>query len=235
MSTFMEHIHRTDVPLFDADAMRLWAPVEFNREREGLADAYRHENGAITYVVYDDDGSHCNPREDNGNLTTLIQRNDRCIAIDTDDAGLQDAYDRFRNSGRGGSVGTTTRMQRYLNIYRSDIVHFCDYWQAGESYGWGYITRAAWEEEHMLPGAPGEKATLEKVEDFLTYTPTLTPADAFAQEVDLYRQWADGEVYGGIHVHPDGTDDSCWGFLGYDNHKDICGEFTDSPITETLY
>lgn len=216
--------------LFDADALLLWAPVEFDSTRERLSEAYRHENGAITYIVYDDDGQHANPRDSDCNLATLIQRNTRCIDVDSDDAGLTEAYDRFGNHRR---VGTTERMKRYLSIFRPDIVHYCDYWSAGDSYGWGYITRETWEREMAPP--PGPHPTPEAVQAWLTATTTITPEKAFKAEVEVYRQWCEGEVFGGIHEHPDGTSDSCWGFLGYDDHQDIAWHFTTSPITETLY
>lgn len=92
MSTFMEHIHRKDFALFDAEALHLWTPVEYEPDKYPmLSNAYRHENGAITYVVYDDDGSHANPREDECNLTTLIQVDSRCLDVDTDDHDMSRA------------------------------------------------------------------------------------------------------------------------------------------------
>ena len=226
MSTFMEHIHRsTDVPLFEPPD-EMWAPVEFERDTPDMVDAYRHANGAITYIVHDYDGSNSNPRGDEGNVATLIQCNTSCIHLDDDVAGLRDAFDRF---------GTSVGMDRYLAMFRPDILHWDPEWYAGrDSYGWGYVTREAWEEA-MFPPPPGEGATREQVEDYLEPTVTTTPEEAFDAEVKLFGQWAEGEVYGAVHVHPDGDTESVWGHLGYDDHKDIAAQMSESPITETLY
>jgi len=229
MSTFMEHIHRTDVPLFDADAMHLWRPVEYEPDRFPLlSDAYRHEDGSITYVCTQLDSEDSNPRQDDGNIATLIQVNTRCIEVDSDRAGLEEAHDRW---GRGH---LRAYFDRYLRMFRPDIVHYEPHWSAGDSYGWGYVTLEAWE-EHMLPDPPGENATPEQVEHFVSYVPTITPAEAFESEVKVYGQWCNGEVYYATNVHPDGTEESCGGFLGYDDHKDIADQVAGSPVTETLY
>ena len=195
--------------------------VEFDQNAyPNVCDAFRHADGSITYIVWDDDSSAENPREYDGNIATLIQCNDRCNDIDTDDAGLSEARDRL------------DAFERYLAMFRPDIVHYVGYWTAGDSYGWGYVTRADWE-------AAG-------------YTSTVTPQQAFEQEVDIYRQWANGEVYGAHHVtvgdpivvlgeegaYVDGfetVEEDCWGFLGYDDRRDIAATFTDSPIVEVLW
>jgi hypothetical protein len=226
MSTFMEHIHREETPLFDADALHLWTPVEFAPDDyPHLDDAYRHEDGSITYVCTQLDSEHANPREDDCNLTTLIQRNDHCIAVDTDHL-LNDAAERWWHDD--------PRMKRYIAMFRPDIVHYESHWSAGDSYGWGYITLEAWQ-ENMFPAPPGKDATPDAVEHFLSYVPTITPQEVFDAEVKVYGQWCNGEVYYAINVHPDGTEESCGGFLGYDDHKDIADQVAGSPVTETLY
>ena len=104
---------------------------------------------------------------------------------------------------------------------------------------------------YVPDGATPEEAA-KAADYFLEYQPTTTPEEAFKQEVDLYNQWASGEVYGAYHVsvgepivvlgeegaYIDGykeDEDSCWGFLGYDDRKEIAQHFTDSPVTEVLY
>lgn len=233
------------------------APVlEFDEKKhEHLADAYRHDDGSITYVVWDSDGQSANPREDE-NLTTLINEARNYIAIDTDDAGLSDARRRWEWTDYGSVVGdalyrdpsrvdTTIYntgaeklMQRYVAIFRPDIVHYVHRWEFSSSqsdyhYGWGYITRERWDE-------------------LMGDTPTDDAGKRFDGEVDVYRQWVAGEVYGAIHetlgepivelgeqgAHITGykvDEEDCWGFLGYDDHKDICGQFTNSPVIDTLY
>lgn len=191
-----------------------------------MVDAFRHADGSITYIVYDDDAADSNPRDYDGNIATLIQGNSRCIDLDLDDAGLSEAARRFE-------LGSEL-FERYLAMFRPDILHVDPYWSAGDSYGWGYVTRENWER------AMGED-----------YDGDVTPESAFDAELKLYREWAEGEVYGAHHVtigdpivvygdhgaYVDGyltEDDSCWGFLGYDNHQDIAATFTNSPITEVL-
>lgn len=234
------------------------------RRYEWVSDAYRHEDGSITYIVPDMDGEHANPREDDDmNVSTLIQENNRYSDIDVADSSLTEARERFDCYGRRGTSahgyahGTRVRldreamMHRYIAIFRPDIVYYADWVSIGrDGYGWGYVTEETWR-THMYPEKPyGE--TPEAVENWLNYEPSSTPEEAFKQELDLYEQWANGEVYGGVHVsvgkpivvlgehgaYVDGyeeDEDSCWGFLGYDDHKDITEQFTDSPITEVLY
>jgi hypothetical protein len=237
--------------------------VDEHTPPEHVYDIYRHEDGSVTYIVLDQDSGHCNPREDDGNVATLINRNDRHIDIDTDDAGLQAARDRFDGYGvRGWSNqrygrGARSRydredmVQRYIRIFRPDIVHYADRWDYGrEGYGWGYVTREAWR-EHMFPTL-ADDATDEEKQAWLDYEPGCTPEEAFDAEVKLHGEWAEGDVFGYVHVsidkpivvlgeqgaYVDGyttTEDSCWGFLGYDDHKEIAMQATDSPITEVLH
>lgn len=238
--------------------------VEFDQGAyRDVLDAYRHEDGSITYIVYDDDGEHANPRECDGNVATLIQENSRCLDIDMDDAGLGEARERFDCYGRRGtsahgyahgtkvSLDRQAMMARYIAIFRPDIVYYTDWWSAGrDSYGWGYVTTEAWREA-MYPQPPDDDS-LGALEEWLDFEPSVTPEEVFDSEVDLYNQWANGEVYGAYHVTVgdpivaygdhgayiedyDTEEDSCWGFLGYDDRKEIAMSFTNSPVTEVLY
>jgi hypothetical protein len=243
--------------------------VEFDRGAyPNLCDAYRHENGAITYIVADIDSSDVNPRNDDGNIATLIQKNTRCIEIDEDEAGLSEARDKWNWTDDASfftympkfhdtpvnralwQVGREALIERYITIFRPDIKHYVDYWSAGDSYGWGYVTKAAWDE--AMYRKPPEDATDAELLAWVDEEPSCTPEEVFKSEVDIYRQWADGEVYGAFHVSVgkpiveygehgayvdeyDTEEDSCWGFLGYDDHKDIASNFTSSPVTEVLY
>lgn len=198
-------------PAIDAVEDQIGDVVEFDEAYPNMLDAYRHLDGSISYIVPDEDGEHVNPRNNDGNVSTLIQVNHRCIDIDHDDEGLREAHERFTEDG------ALDLMRRYLAIYRPDILHYDDNWSAGDSHGWGYVTRESWE---RWMGAD--------------YSGDVTPEQAFDQEVDVYRQWANGEVYGCVHVTKQ-DDDSVWGFLAYDDHKDIAKQFTESPIIDTLY
>lgn len=181
-----------------------------------LSDAYRHEDGSITYITGDPmPGDTESPRTYHGNVATLIQTNTRCIEVDDDDAGLTEACERWVWAGNPDRDGY---LKRYLAIFRPDILHFDPHWSAGDSYGWGYVTRESWEQ------AMGED-----------YDGEVTPEQAFDQEVRVYGQWANGEVYVSCHVAKRNSEpEFCHGHLGYDDHRDIAAQYTDSPILEVL-
>ena len=175
----------------------------------GESDAYRHEDRSLTYVFYDPNPQDTeSPRTYDGTVSTLIQRNTRCIDIDDDDAGLAEARERF----------THALMKRYLAMFRPDIAYYAEHWSAGDSYGWGYVTREAWDRWM------GED-----------YDGDVTPEQAFDAEVKVYGLWANGEVYGSCHVAKRGAEpEFVYGHLGYDDHKQIAANHTDSPILEVL-
>lgn len=201
----------------------------------GHVASYAHADGSVTVVMYDPVPGDCeSPRDDDGNVATLIQENSRCIAVDTDDAGLAEAHDRW--DYRGGDV----YMARYLAAFRPDIAAYVNRWDAGDSYGWGYVTREAL----AAAGFSDDRETLSG-------TLQLRAGTLFDAEVAVYRQWADGEVCCAHHLTrgqsvtvadytgatPAGTEvseDTVYGFLGYDNLADIAASFTDSPVTGEL-
>lgn len=246
--------------------------VEFDLNFERMLDAYRHADGSITYIVSDPEPSDTSsPRDDDGNIATLIQTNRDYLALDEDEAGLREAHDRWYWLDVGkpyfgiSCMGMAGRcpcrncrdefsdaeravqrrynreqmVRRYIAMFHPDVLYYTDSWdaatsQSGGSRGWGYVTREAWER------AMGTD-----------YDGDLTPEKAFDQEVKVFGQWAGGEVYGACHVtvgdpivifwdhgaYIDGyttNEDWCWGFLGYDDNKDISRQFTDSPVLEVL-
>lgn len=145
--------------------------------------------GFTGYVRYDEAAYGDSPRDWAPNAATIIQRNDRRGDVDEcDDYGLAEARDRWYDGRR---VGPNPLIERYLRIFRPDIVLYVDYWSAGRDlYGWGYITREAWEEGGY----------------------TATPQEVFDAEVETYRQWADGEVYGVTVVNDEtGEEADLWG------------------------
>lgn len=203
-----------------------------------LSDAYRHEDGSITYVFGEKYPDMDSPRTFAGNVATMINRNNRTIDVDEDDEGLAEAHQRFEiyneRSDKDWSgpefmmrhirlaVRSTydreAMVRRYLSIFRPDVLYYTEHWSAGDSYGWGYVTREDWVE------AMGED-----------YDGDLTPEQAFDQEVKVYGQWANGEIYGSAHVAKRGDEpDFVYGHLGYDDHRDIAAHHTDSPILEVL-
>lgn len=202
-----------------------------------LTDAYRHEDGSITYVVLDPEPYDTeSPHNDDGSVATMIQTNTRCIDIDDDDAGLEEAHKRWQwvddlgffdympahfDTPINRALSKQSReslVSRYLAIFRPDILYYTEHWSAGDSHGWGYVTREAWER------AMGEE-----------YEGDITPEYAFDQEVKVYDQWARGEIYGSAHVAKRGEPaDMVFGHLGYEDSKAIAAYHTDSPILEVL-
>lgn len=213
---------QADTPQADEEHEEPVEPTEFDPNYPGMVDAYGHADGSITYIVVDEDGADGNnPRTFDGNVATLIQTNSRCIDIDSDDAGLGEMRQRLDDSM---VADPNPLILRYLSIYRPDILYYSAHWSAGDSYGWGYVTAEAW-----------KKTMVPDEEDFLPDVARALAPEVFDQEVKVYGQWANGEIYRSIHIEPDGTEDSCGGHLGYDDHKDIATQYTDSPITETLH
>lgn len=243
------------------------APVlEFDKSAHGedfLDSAFRHEDGSITYVLYQRyDQEFANPREDDGNVTNLVQdRNDRMVSLDDPDDGIKEARDRFDDYDRS-EVGARklypgsdldefywgrhvllqarskhdaeSMVRRYISICRPDIAHYQHQWQVTGS------SQSDW--------AGGWGFILTEDMDQVT----CTAQEAWDQEVDVYGQYFAGEVYEACHVvlgdpivalgeqgaHITGwdtTEDWCGGFLAYKDTKEIAMQMTSSPIIDTLY
>jgi hypothetical protein len=199
--------------------------TEFDPDYPHMVDAYRHEDGSITYIVLDEDGEHANPRDNAGNVVTLVQRNDRCMDLDEPEDRLAEARGRWAHR-----KDTRHLVERYVAMFRPDILLYEEYWEASNSYGWAYVTADAWDKA-MMPA--DFTPTSEWLTKWLDEDGTHVRA-AFDIELSLFRQWANGEVYGAINVHPTDKDDECWGFLGYDDHREIAAQVCSSPITEEL-
>jgi hypothetical protein len=186
------------------------------RDDRDFVEEFAHEDGSLTFVMIDTDPEHADPREDEGLVSTLIREGRDYTPLDDDDEGLAEARDRWDWLGtygyssrgqRGGPHFVPTAadkalfahydrdkiMQRYVAMFRPDILHYCDRWEASGfsqghyTYGWGYVSRAKWEY------AMGEG-----------YTGPITPEEAFGQEVNIYELYFRGEVYGYVHIEPDG-------------------------------
>lgn len=227
-----------------------------------------HEDGSHTFIVYDVDPEHANPRtEDDSNVARLVL-DDYCAsrwrALNEPDAGIAQAVAHFDGYGRHGTtaptwgIGETSRrdseymVRRYLSIFRPDVAHY-DEWQVNGSSqsdwqgGYGYVLA---EDAERIAVVPDPKYT----HDYNRAHPRSrrfreVAKEAFDQEVKVYGLYFAGEVFSGIHVkrgkpivtygeqgaYVDGyeaDEESVGGFLGYDNLRDICGEFTASPVVE---
>jgi hypothetical protein len=73
--------------------------------------------------------------------------------------------------------------------------------------GFAYITQETYR-TCMLKRYTGHATQVRKVEQ------------AIAAEVELYGQWVNGETYGYTVTYPDGEQDSCGGYVGYDAVKE---------------
>lgn len=217
--------------------------VEFDAHKfSELADAYRHADGSITYVAYDPSGCDFNPRKEYEHSSVLVQRNTSCIDLDDDREGLGSIYDRW------GTLARDRYLARYLSIFREDILHFAD-WHAGDSYGYGYITREAYDEA-CTP--KGRRMTTAEVLAYLDVDGHRAWArDCFNAEVAEFGNWANGEVYMAVNVTPDKPivvygdhgayvtgwtehEEACHGFIGYGDNDDVAAQMTGSEIVAVL-
>lgn len=186
--------------------------------------------GYTGYVRYDD-MVHESPR-DWITSATIINANDRLLNIDSDDEGLAEVRDRWHwlgtygFSSRGqsypphyGEPTFTERtlfakydrerlVERYVAMFRPDIAVYVDRWDAGrENYGWGYVTREAL----------AEAGYSEDGREHVSGTLQMRARAIFDQEVETYRMWAEGEVYGVTVIRDeDGEEASLWGI--YDDY-----------------
>lgn len=165
--------------------------------------------GVVAYVLADDDPGD-SPREWGVRVATIINENSRHIDIDEDVAGLTEARDHFTDEAL---------MRRYLAMFRPDVLYYDEYVSWGrDGYGWGYITRDAWV-EHM-----GHRPLLEGDEQL---------REVFDSEVEEYRQWAEGEVYGVIVTHEEsGQEASLWSI--YDSDGSYIREHVIPELIEEL-
>lgn len=198
---------------------------------------YIHEDGSHTFILNDRDGEHADPRQD-WCVAHLVMQHDGYRHMDDADHGIEEARERWG--------AKSPMVERYVRMFRPDIAHYEPRWevtghsQSDWAYGYGYVTRDDLAEAgySMNPDRP------------LSGTLKMRAKAMLDDEVRVYGLYFAGEVYGAIHVSPgedtfslsdhgayvDGrtvVEDACWGFLAYDDMKDIALQFTDSPITET--
>lgn len=235
-----------------ADAMR--DALAMLENRDDYVATLEHADGSRTVIVRDSEPEHANPRDTDGNVTTLVaDGNDRVLSI-SEGAELADARNRWHPSGYVLSYGGSYRdrytnrptpdpidmLRRYVAIYRPDIVYVGEWSVSGATQsdwqsGYGYVTADAWRV------AMGED-----------YAGELTPEDVFRGEIAVYRQWWEGDVYCATHLEtgapvvaygPEGayvetyevTDETVCGLLSYPSYEDIAGEMTDAPVTGRSY
>lgn len=209
-------------------------PLLVEEIEEGLPE------GITAYIRYDD-GTYGDSPRDWCNVATIINRNDRLNEIDADKAGLQEARDRWDWTDQPSffdyatysdthinrvlhAVGREALIERYIRIFRPDIAYYRDYWAAGrENYGWGYIMAEDWTEGLSTSGRR------------LNESEVAACRITFDQEVETYRQWAEGEVYEVIVTNTETDsdaalcgvyDDYSWTYIKGDVIPDLIAEVT---------
>lgn len=162
-------------------------------------------NAIVTYAVRDEDAE--DPRKDFDHFATLVQRDDSYVKVDEPDADIAAAFDHFDDE---------PLMERWVRIFRPDIVHFESVAGVGSGYGYAYITKAAMERA-----------------GFPEHEHAAHAAQVIKGELEEYADWASGDVYGiaqeryhreddGTWVRDSGTD--CWGYIGMDYVQDLVSE-----------
>lgn len=230
--------------------MTFESTIDYYESRPDRLRTLVHADESRTFIFHDDDPCGVNPRDYDGNVATLINESRDYIDLDSDWAGLSEARERwdeldetspyFESTRRRqvmlGGASREDMVKRYIAIFRPDIAHYEDRWEVSGNcqgdwqYGWGYVM----------------------TEDMEKWGVTCSAEEAFEAEVKVYGLYFAGEVYGGIHVYKgdpifeadftgdelvghEDEEDSCWGFLGYDNFEDIAANFTGSPVVESKW
>jgi hypothetical protein len=212
-----------------------------------VARVFTHADESVTVIMYDHDAEHANPRDNDGNVATLVSESRDFTALDSDNFGISEARSHFDGPNRAAMV------TRYVAMHCPDIAHYVDEWsvtgnsQGDYMHGYGFVTREALAE-----------AGYSEDSERLSGTLRMRAATLFDAELEVFSQYFRGEVYGAVHVTKgapvtveciahrgdsdetlrtesghDYTDESVWGFLGYESLEDIAAELTESPITDT--
>lgn len=164
-------------------------------------ETFKHA-GLTVELHYDEDGSWANPRDNDGNVVTMLN-------LSRDYADLDDAP-ALRGAIARWGFDDERKIRTYLQAFH-DVI-YCDRWswqgssQSDWGHGWGYITRQAMRDA----GWTDDKITPEFAER------------VFKAEVGTFESWAAGEVFGYVIKDPEtGYDlESCWGFIGDDRYDD---------------
>ena len=210
----------------------------------------RHENGALSFVMYDD--TPWSPAEME-NLSTVVQLSSRHIDLDSDDEGLVgawnhfDVYDETQVRGRYAAPEFLLRrwehaansrytrldmMQRYLRIFRPEIHAFEEWYHAEGGRGIVYVS----EDRRQMMGTPVERcdevmrAEMRQWQDY--FSGSVVGVVALIPEGDIVVTDVDGETVLGTFF----TEESCWGYYpdheaGYPKEYDYaCAEVAGSQV-----
>lgn len=153
---------------------------------------------------------------------------------------LDDEYEAWAARAYFEGLDLEGAVQLYLNGARPDVLHYEHSWSVQNyneyNYGYAYVLF------DDLCGAIGQ--------DNMSWNMHAQAEALYRAEMREYADWFAGEVYMGIHIFPTGQEheigeeggyytgrtladyDSCHGFIGYDDLKEICGNFTSSPVID---
>ena len=172
--------------------------------------------GRTVRILVDEDGSYCNPRENDGNLTTILGFHKRYKIGDTNPYGTEryagwDDLERAVRMDNPGAIILPLYMLDHSGTALSTTPFACP-WDSGrvgfvlatrakikECYGWARLTPKRRDKIH----------------------------EAMRAEVAEYGAWCNGEVYGYTVSEPGDPDteaDSCWGFIGFDYVREAAKE-----------
>lgn len=209
----------------------------------GAIESFEH-NGVTVEVHYDTDCE--SPRDYEGNIGLFLGFPHRRYTIgdepfDPGDAGNFPCPDCWGEGHSSGGEAKCARcdgtgecapesLEDLINLVKARydarmvlVVSMTDH--SGVSYYTG-LPRDPWDS-----GVAGLiVATNAKIAE---HRPDVTDEELEAElvgEVREYGHWANGECYGYIVLDPDGeeTDDSCWGFIGWDAVMEAGKEAADN-------
>lgn len=206
-------------------------------------ETYEHQ-GVTVEIHYDEDaGEFCNPRNNDGNLTTMVCWHPDYILGDEQLRGERGAVETVFESERGRKdVRSMRHLYRYLTLMRGAVcvlpLYLYDHSgisisagsvnpfdnptvrrdEFGQGMGWdtsmiGFVYTTR---ERLVENCGEENAD----------DPAFVRTQVLA-EVSEYDSYLRGEVYGYI-VDNDGPDeDACWGFVG---DIDYCKEAANESV-----
>lgn len=185
---------------------------------------YNEDKTRRVRLEYDDDGSACDPRDDD-DFVQIVTPEMRNWNVRTKDARFQSEHDQLYDKGLGGAFG------RYLKIFHDvDAVPVFIYEHSGVALSTGsFIGRAQHAQwDSGMIGWAYINPDAEKWEG-------MEPEKILSGTVETLGQWMNGEVYGwisekkvsGTKVYADEdhededfeeweVDESCWGYIGYE-------------------
>jgi hypothetical protein len=192
-------------------------------EETSLVETEKYRNHTIE-VHYDSDPS--NPRTDWDNLGTFITFGNRYTSPDehnyrTEDYGNLDELTKAIKNKEDIAIMLPVYRYEHGNVAYS-TGSFNDSWDSGQC-GFIFISKKKAREEYNWKNLT--KKRLEQLEKMLKH------------EVEIFSQWANGNVYGFICKDENGEeieDGSCWGFFGYDHKASGLLDESKSTIKHTV-